>query len=83
MFHFVQHNSEILWERNANQCDSVSGRLNREKHLLVQERGAEGAYCDTMTELSLDPNSRLVIIDDVRQKLHDQYIFPEVAQQMG
>jgi retinol-binding protein 3 len=36
-----------------------------------------------MTDISLDPNARVTIIDNVLQQLHDHYIFPEVAQQMA
>jgi hypothetical protein len=36
-----------------------------------------------MTDLSLDTNTRATILDDVLQKLHDHYIFPEVAQRMA
>src|SRR5262245_6966003 len=35
-----------------------------------------------MTDLSLDTNMRVTIIDDVLQKLHAHYIFPTVAQQI-
>jgi C-terminal processing protease CtpA/Prc len=35
-----------------------------------------------MTELLLDTSTRAAIIDTIVQKLHDHYIFPEVAQQM-
>jgi len=35
-----------------------------------------------MTDLRLDASERATIIDNLAQKLHDHYIFPEIAQQM-
>src|SRR5262245_26015696 len=35
-----------------------------------------------MTDPSIDSTTRATLIDNLIQKLHDQYIFPEIAQQM-